>query len=53
MARDDAHFARLAVQAKRLMMPGDMGERFKAMAWSRGLACELRGFVLQDLRHSL
>ncbi len=53
MARDDAHFAQLAQQAKRLMMPGEMGERFKAMAWSRGLAGELAGFALQDLRHSL
>jgi SAM-dependent MidA family methyltransferase len=53
-AGDDEHsFARLANQARQLMLPGEMGERFKAMAWSRGLDLELSGFALQDLRHSL
>ena len=46
-------FARLANQARQLMMPGEMGERFKAMAWLRGLALPLSGFALQDLRHTL
>jgi SAM-dependent MidA family methyltransferase len=50
---DAAQFARLANQAKQLMLPGEMGERFKAMAWTRGLDAELTGFVLQDLRHTL
>ena len=52
-AADENQFARLANQARRLMLPGEMGERFKAMAWSRGLARELSGFALQDLRHTL
>jgi SAM-dependent MidA family methyltransferase len=54
LAGDDANqFARLANQARQLMLPGEMGERFKAMAWVRGLDIELRGFALQDLRHTL
>ena len=50
---DENHFARLANQARQLMMPGEMGERFKAMAWLRGLELPLSGFALLDLRHSL
>jgi len=54
LARDDEIcFARLADQARRLMLPGEMGERFKAMAWTRGIDVELSGFALQDLRHAL
>lgn len=54
MAGDDANrFARLANQARQLMLPGEMGERFKAMAWLRGLELPLSGFDLQDLRHTL
>jgi SAM-dependent MidA family methyltransferase len=54
MAADDANrFARLANQARQLMLPGEMGERFKAMAWLRGLELPLSGFALQDLRHTL
>jgi hypothetical protein len=30
-----------------------MGERFKAMAWLRGLEVSLSGFAMQDLRHTL
>jgi SAM-dependent MidA family methyltransferase len=52
-ADDERSFARLANQARQLMLPGEMGERFKAMAWLRGLDLELSGFALQDLRHSL
>jgi SAM-dependent MidA family methyltransferase len=50
---DENRFARLANQARKLMMPGEMGERFKAMAWLRGLELPLSGFALLDLRHSL
>lgn len=50
---DAARFARLAHEARRLMLPGEMGERFKAMAWLRGLDAPLSGFSLQDLRHTL
>ncbi len=54
LAQGDANrFARLAQQARRLMLPGEMGERFKAMAWTRGIDGELGGFALQDLRHTL
>jgi len=54
MAGDDENrFARLANQARQLMLPGEMGERFKAMAWLRGLDATLSGFALQDLRHTL
>ncbi len=51
--RDANRHARLANQARRLMLPGEMGERFKAMAWSREMDLPLRGFGLQDLRHTL
>ena len=50
---DENQFARLANQARQLMLPGEMGERFKAMAWLRGLDPPLTGFALQDLRHTL
>jgi SAM-dependent MidA family methyltransferase len=50
---DENLFARLANQARQLMLPGEMGERFKAMAWQRGLDMPLSGFRLLDLRHSL
>jgi len=53
-AGDDAHqFARLANQARQLLLPGEMGERFKAMAWLRGMHEPLRGFEVKDLRHTL
>jgi SAM-dependent MidA family methyltransferase len=50
---DETQFARLAAEARQLLMPGAMGECFKAMAWTRGLARQLSGFALQDLRHTL
>ncbi len=50
---DDAQFARLAAEARQLLMPGAMGECFKAMAWTRGLERDLSGFALRDLRHTL
>jgi SAM-dependent MidA family methyltransferase len=52
-AGSDASHARLAGQARQLMLPGEMGERFKVMAWLRGMDLELRGMSLVDLRHSL
>jgi SAM-dependent MidA family methyltransferase len=52
-AGDAQQFARLANQARQLMLPGEMGERFKAMAWLRNLQRPLSGFALQDLRHTL
>jgi SAM-dependent MidA family methyltransferase len=52
-AGDDTQFARLANQARQLMLPGEMGERFKAMAWLRDVDLPLAGFALRDLRHTL
>ena len=45
--------ARLASEARQLLLPGEMGESCKAMALSRNLDVSLRGFALQDLRRSL
>jgi SAM-dependent MidA family methyltransferase len=50
---DETLFARLANQARQLMLPGEMGERFKAMAWLKGIDMPLSGFGLLDLRHTL
>jgi SAM-dependent MidA family methyltransferase len=44
---------RLASEARQLLMPGEMGEAFKAMALTRNLDTPLSGFAVQDLRHSL
>ncbi len=51
--KDGARYLELARQAKILTMPGEMGERFKFMALTRGLDLELVGFVQQDARHRL
>jgi SAM-dependent MidA family methyltransferase len=45
--------ARLAGEARRLLLPGEMGEAFKVMALSRRLQRPLSGFMYQDLRPSL
>ncbi len=50
---DDGRAAALGREARRLLLPGDMGESFKAMAWTRGIGAPLGGFALQDLRHTL
>ncbi len=52
-APDAASRARLAGEARRLVMPEEMGEAFKAMALSRGYEAALAGFTLQDLRRQL
>lgn len=39
-------------QARRLVLPGEMGERFKIMALTRGEA-QIAGFGFRDLRHTL
>ena len=52
-AGDDILFARLANQARQLLLPGEMGERFKAMVCLKNLDIALSGFALLDLRHSL
>jgi SAM-dependent MidA family methyltransferase len=50
---DTATHARLAGEARRLLLPGEMGESFKVMALCRNLQQPLRGFAYQDLRTSL
>jgi SAM-dependent MidA family methyltransferase len=52
-AGDDIERARLAGEARRLLMPEEMGEAFKVMALARGFAAPLTGFALQDLRRLL
>ncbi len=50
---DPIRHARLAGEARRLLLPGEMGEAFKVMALTRDLDESLSGFALQDLRGSL
>ncbi|HEX4389209.1 MAG TPA: SAM-dependent methyltransferase [Steroidobacteraceae bacterium] len=52
-AADSRERARLAGEARRLVMPEEMGEAFKVMALTRAADAPLRGFALQDLRHQL
>jgi SAM-dependent MidA family methyltransferase len=52
-AGDENLFARLANQARQLLLPGEMGERFKVMACLRAMDLPLSGFNLLDLRHTL
>ena len=44
---------RQSSEARQLLMPGEMGEAFKAIALARNVDSALRGFSVQDLRHSL
>jgi len=50
---DGAAYLQLARQAKTLILPGEMGERFKCIGLSRGIDPSLPGFRLQDFRHRL
>lgn len=50
---DEVHHARVAGEARRLIMPEEMGEAFKFMALTRGYDKPLAGFQLQDLRDQL
>ncbi|HLY51644.1 MAG TPA: SAM-dependent methyltransferase [Steroidobacteraceae bacterium] len=52
-AADIVTRSRLAGEARRLVMPEEMGEAFKAMALARGYDAPLAGFALQDLRRLL
>ncbi len=49
---ETARYAR-ASEARRLLMPTEMGESFKAIALTRALDLPLTGFALQDLRSRL
>lgn len=44
---------RQSSEARQLLLPGEMGEAFKAIALARELDAPLRGFSVQDLRHLL
>jgi SAM-dependent MidA family methyltransferase len=50
---DTLEHAKLAAQARVLLLPGEMGENFKVMALTREIGDPLRGFAYQDLRGSL
>jgi SAM-dependent MidA family methyltransferase len=50
---DTAAYLQLAQQAKTLILPGEMGERFKCIALTRGSEQQLPGFRMQDFRHRL
>jgi SAM-dependent MidA family methyltransferase len=43
----------LSRQAMLLTLPGEMGERFKALGVTRGYDAPLSGFSGRDLRHLL
>ena len=43
----------LAQQVKTLTLPGEMGERFNVIGFSRGLEAPLSGFALNDRSHRL
>jgi SAM-dependent MidA family methyltransferase len=44
---------RRAGEARRLLLPGEMGEAFKVMGLTRDYDAAPGGFAVQDLRHSL
>ncbi|MBS0367459.1 MAG: SAM-dependent methyltransferase [Proteobacteria bacterium] len=50
---DTVRRLQLAGEARRLLMPGEMGEAFKVMALTRGFDTPLLGTTQQDLRHLL
>jgi SAM-dependent MidA family methyltransferase len=52
-ATDETERARLSGEARRLVMPEEMGEAFKVMALTRSLAGPPAGFAIQDLRDLL
>jgi SAM-dependent MidA family methyltransferase len=50
---DSAAYLHLAQQAKTLILPGEMGERFKCIGLTRGVESALPGFRMQDFRYRL
>jgi SAM-dependent MidA family methyltransferase len=52
-AQGEVERARLSGEARRLIMPEEMGEAFKVMALTRGVDAPPEGFSLQDLRDRL
>ena len=53
MAGADLEYLRLAQQAKTLILPGAMGERFQCIALTRALDIDVPGFRGPDFRHRL
>jgi SAM-dependent MidA family methyltransferase len=52
-ARDIHERTRLAHEARRLLMPDEMGETFKLIALTRDFDAPVAGFALRDLRSRL
>ncbi|HFD78985.1 MAG TPA: SAM-dependent methyltransferase [Gammaproteobacteria bacterium] len=52
-AADTRRYLQLSNEVKRLMLPGEMGERFKVIGFSRNLEVEVEGFGSPDLRGRL
>ena len=52
-AHDALSRAQLAAEARQLLLPGEMGESFKALVLTRGETVALPGFGVQDLRRLL
>lgn len=52
-APDQATQIRRAAEARQLLMPNEMGERFKAIALGRDFSAPLDAFAHQDLRRAL
>ncbi|HNW77984.1 MAG TPA: SAM-dependent methyltransferase, partial [Candidatus Competibacteraceae bacterium] len=50
---DTVHYLEQVRQIKLLTLPGEMGDRFQAIALSRGLEHPLRGFAFRDERGRL
>jgi SAM-dependent MidA family methyltransferase len=50
---DSMDYLRQAQQAKTLMLPGEMGERFQCMALTRDLDMDIPGFRMHDMRGRL
>jgi len=46
-------YVMLANEIKKLTLPGEMGERFKVLALSKGLELAVPGFDMHDMRHLL
>ena len=52
-ADDEVERVRRTAEVKRLTLPGEMGERFQAIAFSRGLDDVLAGLRMFDLSRRL
>ncbi len=50
---DEINQYKLAQQVRTLTLPGEMGERFKAIVMTKGFTSALLGFRLADQRHRL